>query len=521
MSLELIKEEWNGAESKETAQTRLPVKEDILLPDGKPDIARVFQTELSPCIEESVLENGRLSVSGKLWVDILYLAEGTPWTVHSMRTQVPLEAVFETESQEDTAAPVCTFQFNVEDLRVILRSGRKLNLSAMLELSADIVSNQKISMISAVEGEENLQVLETNRMVSHKIAENREKLIVKEELKIPERVGNISELLWWDAFLCSKEVQLMTDQAMVRGELEISVLYTSEEGDAEVHCLQQRIPFSGMMDGNGIMPGMKCELILQPEKPSVRIGPDDDGELRVFDTETLCDCVVRVYEEKEQKWIRDLYMPSQKTQCEVHEAQISEPMRMDTVSFRADADLEIPESLPDPVQVFYASAAAHVDDVMLEEGMLEVEGVLHLAVFYQAAAENGGVCAFGAEVPFQHSLNLGGDPKTRVRCRVLVQSVDASWQGGHRIRANVQCQLEVTAARVQNVQVLQEVSLDPMSAEELSRIPSMALYVVQPGDSLWDVAKRFNTTPDQIMLYNEVTEGEDLPEGKCFVMVKA
>lgn len=174
---------------------------------------------------------------------------------------------------------------------------------------------------------------------------------------------------------------------------------------------------------------MKCELILQPEKPSVRIGPDDDGELRVFDTETLCDCVVRVYEEKEQKWIRDLYMPSQKTQCEVHEAQISEPMRMDTVSFRADADLEIPESLPDPVQVFYASAAAHVDDVMLEEGMLEVEGVLHLAVFYQAAAENGGVCAFGAEVPFQHSLNLGGDPKTRVRCRVLVQSVDASWQG--------------------------------------------------------------------------------------------
>ena len=112
--------------------------------------------------------------------------------------------------------------------------------------------------------------------------------------------------------------------------------------------------------------------------------------------------------------------------------------------------------------------------------MLQVEGVLHLAVFYQAAAENGGVCAFGAEVPFQHSLNLGGDPDTRVRCRVLVQSVDASWQGGHKIRTNVQCQLEVTAARVQNVQVLQEVSLEPMNAEELSRIPSMALYVVQP-----------------------------------------
>ena len=74
-------------------------------------------------------------------------------------------------------------------------------------------------------------------------------MIVKEELKIPEALGNISELLWWDAFLCSKEAQLMTDQAMVRGELEISVLYTTEESDTQVYCLQQRIPFSGMLDG--------------------------------------------------------------------------------------------------------------------------------------------------------------------------------------------------------------------------------------------------------------------------------
>ena len=57
----------------------------------------------------------------------------------------------------------------------------------------------------------------------------------------------------------------MTDQAMVRGELEISVLYTTEESDTQVYCLQQRIPFSGMLDGLGIAPGMKCELQMQPE----------------------------------------------------------------------------------------------------------------------------------------------------------------------------------------------------------------------------------------------------------------
>lgn len=521
MALEQIKEEWNGAESKETVQTRFPVKEDILLPDGKPDIARVFQTELSPCIEESVLENGRLTVSGKLWVDILYLAEGTPWTVHSMRSQIPLEAVFETDSTEDTTVPACTFAANVEDMRVILRSTRKVNLSAMVELSADIVWNPKVSMISDVDGEEDLQVMETVRNISHKVAEGREKLIVKEEIAIPEREGNISELLWWDAFLCGKEVQLMTDQAMVRGELEISILYTTEESDAQVHHLQQKIPFSGMMDGLGIAPGMKYELVLQPEKPSVRIGPDDDGELRVFDTETLCDCVLRVYEEKEQKWIRDLYRPSQKTECEVQEVEVSGPLRMETVTFRADGDLEIPENLPDPLQIFYVSAIPHVDDVMMEEGILQVEGVLHAAVYFQTSEESGGVCAFSAELPFQYSMNYGAQASTRMRARVLVQEASASWQGAKRMRASVQCQLELISSETQNIQVLQHAELTPMSSEELARIPSMALYIVQPQDTLWSIAKRFNTTPDQITRFNELNEGEQLTPGKCFVMIKA
>ena len=183
-------------------------------------------------------------------------------------------------------------------------------------LQADIDAPVRVGDDSQVQGEDDLQVLESVRSLSSNVAECHEKLIVKEELKIPDAMGNISELLWWDAFLCSKEVQLMTDQAMVRGELEISVLYTTEESDTQVYCLQQRIPFSGMLDGLGIAPGMKCELQMQPEKPSVRIGPDDDGELRVFDTETLCDCVLRVYEEKEQHFVQDLYMPSWRIECD-------------------------------------------------------------------------------------------------------------------------------------------------------------------------------------------------------------
>ncbi len=519
MVLEQIKTEWNGAERSEKAQTRITVKEDILLPDGKPDIARVLQTELSPCVEESSVENGRLSISGKIWVDMLYLTEGNPWTIHSMRMQLPMEAYFETECGDGT--PNCVFSANTEEMRVILRSARKVNLSAMVEMNAEIVWSPKVSIVSSVEGPEELQVMETVRSISQKVAEGREKLIVKEELPLPEREGNLSELLWWDAVLCGKETQLMTGQAMVRGELEVYALYTTEESDTQVHYLRQRVPFSGVIDGEGIAPGMRCELSMSLEKPMLRIGQDEDGELRVLEMEALCECVLRVYEEQEQHWIRDLYIPSQKTERVMQEAEVAGPIRMETMPFHTDGETEIPENLPDPVQFFYVSAVPQVDDTFMENGILQVEGFFQTAVYYQTAEDSGGVCAFSVQIPFRCSMNLGMPEDIRLRTGVMVQEASAAWQGARKLRISIGCQLELTAAETQKVQTVQDIRMESMSGEELAAIPAMALYIVQPGDTLWDIAKRFNTTADRIAQINEIGAEETPEPGRCFVMIKA
>ena len=63
--------------------------------------------------------------------------------------------------------------------------------------------------------------------------------------------------------------------------------------------------------------------------------------------------------------------------------------------------------------------------------------------------------------------------------------------------------------------------MEPMSGEEMAQIPAMALYIVQPGDTLWDIAKRFNTTADRIAQINEMGADEVPEPGRCFVMIKA
>ena len=103
----------------------------------------------------------------------------------------------------------------------------------------------------------------------------------------------------------------------------------------------------------------------------------------------------------------------------------------------------------------------------------------------------------------------------------MVQEASAAWQGARKLRISIGCQLELTAAETQKVQTVQDIRMESMSGEELAAIPAMALYIVQPGDTLWDIAKRFNTTADRIAQINEIGAEETPEPGRCFGMIKA
>ncbi len=55
--------------------------------------------------------------------------------------------------------------------------------------------------------------------------------------------------------------------------------------------------------------------------------------------------------------------------------------------------------------------------------------------------------------------------------------------------------------------------------EKLQALPGIVGYIVQPGDSLWDVAKRFHTTMNHVMETNELTDTQIRP-GERLLLVK-
>ena len=62
-------------------------------------------------------------------------------------------------------------------------------------------------------------------------------------------------------------------------------------------------------------------------------------------------------------------------------------------------------------------------------------------------------------------------------------------------------------------------SVRPLDVEKLQELPGIVGYIVQPGDSLWKIAKKFHTTVDNILLTNGLAS-ETVSPGEKLILVK-
>ena len=77
--------------------------------------------------------------------------------------------------------------------------------------------------------------------------------------------------------------------------------------------------------------------------------------------------------------------------------------------------------------------------------------------------------------------------------------------------------INAAAFRKNTVNVISDISEEDF---EEGSSPSIVLYFIQRGDTLWDIAKRYHTKEEYIRKLNNI-EGDNLTEGMQILIPKA
>lgn len=79
--------------------------------------------------------------------------------------------------------------------------------------------------------------------------------------------------------------------------------------------------------------------------------------------------------------------------------------------------------------------------------------------------------------------------------------------------------LNALVMRQKRQQVIVGITEAALDRKKIQELPGIVCYVVQPEDTLWDVAKRFYTSLDQIRELNQL-EADELTPGEPILVVK-
>ena len=184
------------------------------------------------------------------------------------------------------------------------------------------------------------------------------------------------------------------------------------------------------------------------------------------------------------------------------------------------SDLEsvtFPEGVPKARKILYVNAKPSITDERIEEGLVSLEGILTVQVIYQTNDSNVPLGSFREDFPFRHSLEVDGvEQGMDSKSDILVEHIN------HTLLAQDEAELKVTLLCKSGIyqSVVKEVIIGAEEVEKASaKEEGIYIYYVQPGDILWSVAKKYNTTIAGILKYNSL-EDENLEVGTRLLIYK-
>ena len=247
--------------------------------------------------------------------------------------------------------------------------------------------------------------------------------------------------------------------------------------------------------------------------------PDYDGEMRELSIDAVIELDVRLYEEQQLELLQDLYATNREIVLDTGEAVFDRILTRNFGKCRVVENVEM-ETDPRVLQICHSSGSVKLDGAEVRENALVVEGVLEVKLLYLTDDDARPVQAATRLVPFHYDAEVPGITEESIwYLEPGLEQLTAVMAGGGQAELRGVITLDLLVLQPEKKQVILQAQVQPADTEKMKAMPGIVGYLVQPGDSLWDVAKRFHTTEASILAANDLPGGT-ISAGDCLILVK-
>ncbi|HHU62786.1 MAG TPA: DUF3794 domain-containing protein [Clostridiales bacterium] len=501
---------------EELAQTM--VEGDFVVSDEKPDLNRILAVDGRVTISGKEALQDRVVVEGSIKFTLLYISDEK----ESPLCSIEVDQSFTQNVELPGVKPKMNVRIKgtVEHIDYGIINSRKFKANAVLNLDVKVTNVIQLEVVKKIEGVEDIQVLSDNIKVTDVIGEGTSQTMVKEDIELPDDKPLIDNILYSQAQAVVRDKRTMENRVVVEGEVNLKTLYVADDDDKSINYVQHSIPFSQFVQVDGALENMDCEVEASVDEVYSSVRENAMGEATILAAEAVVGLWVRVCFTEDIQAVMDAYSPTRNLEIGTKDLKIVQMVGQGDADVVIKESIDIPSEVPEVSKVYSIDARPMITDHKIGDDRVIVEGILGINMLYMAANSEQLVHNYAWEVPFRHFIPFDGiaqdmEADLTIDTTALEYNVIAPDE--------VEVKTTLRASAVVTRQVEKKVILTVKEAEgeqQPQELSSITIYYVKEGDILWDIAKRFNTTVEDILKTNEIEDQEKLDKGKPILIYR-
>ena len=503
MELELEREALVGYET--VAEVTLCQEETLesIVPDACPDIARIVDVCGQATLSGKQAREGTAQVTGMVRAVLLYQPEGAG-SLRRMEVGLPFTCQAEAPGLTEGGTVLASPRLRQAEARAL--NPRKVLLRVDLAVDVTACQPSERTVVKGVSDPEEGSLCQRQYQgEDYQLCSVQEKpFTFSEQLRIQTGTGDTPQLMALRVQPVCGESKLIGGKLIFKGAVETDLLLQEPEGG--LTASHESLPFSQVMEVAGAGEDADCQVGV--EVSAFQWEPVGDGRQADLTLELLAQAQVR--RARPVTLLQDLYSTAYQMEAD---SQPQPLCRLVERSVRPQTVRELLET-GELVRSVADSRLALGQVTQAREGNeLVLTAEAWLTVLYLDEEEQ--VQCVRRALPVTCRLECPDGAKCQCRCACPGEVFAAPAAGGVEARFTVEFHCLITQCKAVPMVTAARLG-EPRGTGEGER-PSVVLRLACPGESLWDIAKAYGTTTDQILQANELEEDQP-PLGRMLLI---
>ncbi|MBQ7876166.1 MAG: DUF3794 domain-containing protein [Clostridia bacterium] len=470
----------------------------IIVPDSMSDIIKIISVKATPLITDTKSTVGRIEITGQVRFNVLYISEDEKSRICTLCSTIPFSHVLTSNSITQDDIPLVNCNSVASSFTLI--NSRKIKVSALLKFSADTYTINRTKVLSEAPSAETR--CETVSVPSYKVICSKN-IVVTSNADLPAGKSAIGKILKQSAHIIDSDFKLLNNKVVVKGNIALCLLYDGDGiSDATV-----TVPFTEVCEAEGLSPALDAHVHISIADWDIKPDTDLSGDYKMLDATTVLKVSVLAYTPQSFPVISDIFLPHHSLNTEKSTVKaLSRVCVYNEEEFVKDT-VTLPSQSPSLIRVIDFDVS--LCDTVISDNSLSLTAEVSITYITDDTASPIGT--YCAKIPVTHQFASC----TPQRVNATAKHTGYAIVSDNSIDVRLGINFELFCSEM--VEFTHFTHCEATECENKKRA-SVLVSFVNSGDSLWDIAKKYNIPLSLLASANALDENAVLTVGEKLII---